>query len=328
MRRIASFVAAWLMATATYADAMEPAGSLITSAGWVKLHIVFGRFQAVASQPRLRQEASNRDQESFTFQSHSVSAQDGVAEIDYLLKSPHDYLSVKWRPDGAFHIRHERVDEQHLTVTYDQPAKGKVVLTVQRCGKRTTVRGADLWSLAISHREICDKYLAPSIAAFYPSLRITEMRDRIVDELFYIATQERPCPVGVEKLVEQLGADRFRMRRKAEEQLKELGPGVLRHLATENPRHLDAEQKRRIRRVRQHYRVASPDCCERVAAWLAPLPRTWLALMDDSQIQRREKAFAALCQSCDDRELVFTPHANDDQRQAEINELESQLVKN
>ena len=121
----------------------------------------------------------------------------------------------------------------------------------------------------------------------------------------------------------------YSTRQHAEADLKSLGPGVLPFIQQIPERHLDAEQRQRIERIRRHYHVNAPDCCERVAAWLASRPTTWLALMRDEEPMRRKLAYAALCASCgEQRTLEFHPSGDHDLRRRQLDKLHSQLATN
>lgn len=313
-------VALGLLGHATCGSAGE---NLITTSGWVRFQISFGRVAAVPRSHRLREDACRSDPLSSTSQEHSVRAENGAAQVHYLLESPDERLQIDWLPEGRFELAHQRGEDYSLRLVQmpGQPLRLSVVVQ----GERTEIQADDLWSMVLEHPAVCEQHLAPQLKRLRPDLRLADQRGRLVDELLRVAQEDRPCRTAVGELVEQLGSKRFRERQRAEQSLKRKGPGVLRYLDELEPRHLDAEQTCRIERVRRHFHGPAPDCCERIAAWLAPLPSTWLSLLDDTDPALREQAFAALCNTCDEPSLHFNPNAAPDAREAQIATLEQQL---
>lgn len=316
---------AWIVALGLlgHAACLSAGENLIARSGWVRFQVAFGRLAAVPRSRRLREDSCYSDPLSSTSQSHWVRAEDGAAHAHYLLESPQERLCVDWQPDGRFELTYDR-QAHHVRLL--QVPDGPLRLAVVVAGEGTTVEANDLWSLLLTHPTLCDEHLAPHLRRLRPDLKLAEQRQRIVGELLRVATEQRPCRKVVLELVDKLGADKYRQRQRAENVLLQLGPGVLRYLDELEPHQLDAEQTFRIARVREHYQAGAADCCERVAAWLAPLPSTWLTLMEHADEVHRQRAFAALCNTCGDPMLVFNPSAAPDARRAQIAKLQSQLA--
>jgi hypothetical protein len=211
-------------------------------------------------------------------------------------------------------------------VCFTQPAQGRLHLEVQRGDEVRTWEADDLWCLLLAQPAVCRQHLQPLLARLRSDWDFDRQRALLRSELLRLADHTLPTSEEVAELVGQLGSDRYRRRLCAERKLASLGPGVLRHLDRLKSRTLDAEQRMRLAAVRRQLQGSHPDRCERIAAWLAPSPQAWLALMNDADHQCRQRAFQELREVCGGQ-LDFNPQAAADQRAQQIARLESSLLE-
>lgn len=316
--------------------AQQQRGSLLAASGWVRFQVVYGRLHAIPQHSQVRKTAETTNPLRRTYQSHAVAIEGSHVDVEYTLETPDEFMEVRYQPNGMLKLTHERTDESCFRLSLKQAPHASddsqhgLKLEIEHQGTRRTLAAANLWSLALREPRVFDEHVAPVLERICPAMRPTSLRKRIVQELYALSEEDRPCRLRVTSLVEQLGAQRFPTRQAAERQLKLLGPGVLPLLNTIPQRHLDTEQRVRMKRVRQHYRQPYADCCERIAAWLASFNDTWIALLDDARPENRRRAFAALCQNCGKSSEKFQFRANAPAKslRQQINQLQSQLVKN
>jgi hypothetical protein len=127
---------------------------------------------------------------------------------------------------------------------------------------------------------VCETHLLPLLGALRPDWQLGATADEIEADLLQLAAAGRlPQTQRWAGLVRQLGDGTFNERRIAERELRKEGPAVVAYLKSLDPRHLDVEQRQRIRRVVTGLVSQTEDTPERVALWLTGDESAWLAIL-------------------------------------------------
>jgi hypothetical protein len=125
-------------------------------------------------------------------------------------------------------------------------------------------------------------------------------------------------------LVQQLRDPSFSRRRDADHQLRAMGQNAVSFLNRLDERTLDAEQRTRIRQIKQSLHVHDGDTPARVAAWLADDPAVWLALLERENEATRTVAAKQL-EAILGHTLAFNPAAGESERRQEVRRLRAEL---
>lgn len=311
------------LAIESIASAAPPVGEVCSAIEtWVRLDLVYGRIRATPHCPRV--EITRESGDLPAGDGHRVEINGCAANLRVLYE----------RCDSGGWLR-LTVENREVTLTREsksparslrlhQPQSGPLRLEIRDDSGSHEWTGENLWSLVLGDPAICERHLDDALAQVRSDWRLSERRARLTEELLRVA-QVAPTREQIEAAVARLASPSFRERALAERELLAGGPAVLRHLDAIDRRLLNAEQQSRIERIAGTFRSAlDADRCERIAAWLAPEPTTWLCLMFEPDEQTRLLAYDALRRH-GGAPVEFDPRGDEGQRREQLGRLQGTL---
>jgi hypothetical protein len=229
---------------------------------------------------------------------------------------------------GELRITHApKGDGTSVHLTFTQPKRGPVVLTVGTGDKQQRLEAASIWHLLLEHPQTCQVHLYPLLNVLRSSWHLDQDLKNLKGELFRIAkANSSPDRAQWAALVKQLSSDKFVKRQKAERLLRGFGRAAVPYLQGLDRNKLDAEQQFRIKHIVLASYEGSNDTPGRAATWLVGDPRAWLPLLASETVELRRQAAAQL------KELVggtiaFEPDADAATRQKQIAEIRKTLAQ-
>jgi hypothetical protein len=264
--------------------------TLLSSLRWVQFSIVAGRIHGIPSQFGSTVSTRNDDVLSGRSERIAVNVTTGVPSVHYELTTKQEQVVVDVTSGDQVRIRRVPSGQSSLPgVEFSQESSGPLSLSVGDGDSRRVYRTAGLWQLMLAQPEVCREHLVPLLGLMRPDWRLAETAQE-VEELLFRWAQSRKLP-DVRRwaaLVTQLGADSFSERQLAERSLRRAGQTVLPYLQSLDEARLSAEQRYRLRRLRDELSGGADDQAERVATWLVADPQVWVSLLGRSdETQRR-----------------------------------------
>jgi len=308
------------------AQIREGKTSLPARRDWVRFRVILGRVSVVNAQygRSINEQSGNPltgDSETF-----SINVSAGRPTVRYVLKTESQHLQVDFlRGHHCTVSRQPQNDSGVTAMSYQQPARGPVVLTIGDGQSSRTYREASFWHLMLRYPEPCQKHLLPIFHSLRPGWGLDAVAGRIRTSLLRLARIEKlPDAAECEQLVEQLGNPNFQARRAAERKLKQLGFTVLRQLRDLDPNSLGPEQRMRVERIIDSLQVETDDTPGRIAALLIDDVPLWLILLESDAADDRLQAADHLSKILR-REILFDPKADAATRAAQLARLRAQL---
>ncbi len=225
-------------------------------------------------------------------------------------------LSIEWKP----------ADEQVEPVRYTQGQAGSSRLEVGANQRQRIYAAPSVWHLMIAHPAVTRKHLVPLLELLSFELDPVDTADEVESALTSAdASVVAPDRARWAALVEQLGAEEFARREKADRELREAGRMVVGYLKRLDPKQLDAEQQYRIHRIIQSMSShTGNDTPAQITAWLAGDPPVWLSLLDRADQSVRCLAAERL-KNLLGRPIDFDPAADAETRAAQLEHLRLQV---
>lgn len=302
-------------------------GHLISRTPWTRLEIVLGRLRLTHC--RIGQESTvsaNLPEKGIT-ESLAFSAKTAdSSRLRYQYADGEQMLRVDFEQAASVALDRVPASESKLaTVRFRQPLRGPITFVVEE-GQRTREFAADgLWQLMLAEPEVCRQHLTPILQSLRPEWMLESQSQQIEQALLATARQNRTSDaVRMTALVQQLRDPAFSRRQDADRQLREMGQNAVSFLNRLDDRTLDAEQRTRIRQIKQSLHVHEGDTPSRVAAWLADDKAVWLALLERENEATRAtagKRLGALLGQA----LAFDPAAGESERQQQVRRLRIEL---
>jgi len=217
--------------------------------------------------------------------------------------------------------RLSRADDHVAAVRYRQPARGNVTLVIEGVDQTREMVAPGFWHLMLAEPDVCRKHLLPVLESIRHNWGLETKTRQLEDALFAVARSGKlPDADRLRQLVRQLRHPKFERRQEADRQLRDMGQSVLAFLERLDEEALDAEQRTRIRRIKQALTVTDGDTPVRVASWLADSSHVWLALLDRADANKRSTAAKHLEMICG-QPLPFDPLASEIDRRRQIDQL-------
>jgi hypothetical protein len=184
-----------------------------------------------------------------------------------------------------------------------------------------------VWHLILAQPRVCDQYLIPALRLLRTDWQIGEAAAAtrallLTDPGIGQATSGRE----VDLLVEQLAHGEFRVRQRADRELRSRGRFVLGFLDQLDLSPLDREQRLRISTIRDAITSDWEDTPSRVAAWMSNDRAAWMALLEDEDPRHRRTARAQLSRLCE-HPVAFDPDAAPELRAEQIAGLRAALLR-
>jgi hypothetical protein len=137
-------------------------------------------------------------------------------------------------------------------------------------------------------------------------------------------SDETPDFERLHTLVERLQHPRFAVRQAADQELRALGQVAAGFIAGLKRRRLSAEQRLRLRQIRQSLQVSGGDTPTRTAAWLLGDKRVWVAMLESRELRSRQVAADHLAMLTG-KSLEFDALASPAERDRQVHRLRAQL---
>ncbi len=310
-----------------YAQDEPRPGNLISRTPWARLEIVFGRLRLTHC--RLGQESTvsanvpdKGISENLAFSSKTADS----ARLRYQYADGEQSLRVDF--EDAASVVLERVPNgtsKLATIRLRQPPRGPITVVFQE-GQTTREFAADgLWQLMLAEPELCQRHLFPVLQSLRSDWILEAQLRQIEQALLAAARWNRgPDAARMAALVQQLGDPSFSRRRDADHQLRAMGQNAVSFLNRLDERTLDAEQRTRIRQIKESLHFHDGDVPARVAAWLAGDPTVWLALLERENEATRTVAAGQLGTILG-RTLAIDPAAGESERGQQVRRLRAEL---
>ena len=307
------------------ADEITMARSLVEQLQRTTMRIVSGRMVVTSRQTGGRLSTSSRHGDRSERLTMDLTAQ--LPSVYYQQESEQLQLFIEIVGGRSVRIRLVPGSDNDLVqVDFSQQEGEPLTLSIGSDTDRHTVRGDSLWHLLLVEPELCRQHLEPLLELWRPGWHLMQTSDEIENALFHQVSQRRPSqPARWRELVDLLGDERFSAREAAFRELRRSGPAVLTFLRGLDPEQLDAEQWFRVRRLISVLSATyEEDTPQRVAAWLAPDARVWLAMLNRDDQQKRRVAAQQL-EALWDKPIDFDPAADSETRDAQVEKLWAQF---
>ncbi len=310
----------------------EPAAPerLLTRLDWVRFDVSMGRLLAAGSRVSQNQRQVLVVHATGGLEALSARIDHGLVSLRYAWQTDTEQLTVEVvrRDDLTIHWKHPVSDGRTVAVCLEQPPQGDVTLSIRSEGAKSTVfRAPTLWHLLILEPDACRTHLVPVLVLFRPNWSVDGDVKAIRNRMFEMAV--RPPAVSgqeVRALVDQLGLPQFRLRCRADRQLRAMGNSLLCYFNELDPETLDPEQRMRIRAIKNSFRDHLVDTPQAVACWLLHSKTVWIALLADGDPERRALASRHL-DWLSDTDIEFDPRGPRSVRSRQIASLRSQLLR-
>lgn len=266
--------------------------SLLSKLQWVHFAIVGGRVHGVPSQFGSTVSTHSKDVLSGRTERIAVNVTSGAPSVHYELTTKLEQVVVDVSDTDQLRIRRVAINQPlEPTVEFTQESPGPLVLALGEGMSRQEFRAAGLWQLMLAQPDLCAKHLTPLLELLRPEWRLTQTAQAVEETLLrWAQTRKMPDVSRWATLVDQLGGDQFAARQQAEKQLRRAGQTVLPYLQSLDATSLSAEQRYRVRRLRDELSGADDDNADRIATWLMADPAVWLALLHREDEGRRRIA--------------------------------------
>ncbi len=304
-----------------------PLGHLIARCKWTRFEIVGGCVTLTDTRLGQKSMLTSDNPETGVRETLSFSAKTPAsASLHYEYLGTTQQMMVDVERSKQVTIVHlSRADNDVDVVRYRQPERGNVTLVVDVDEETHEIAAPGFWHLMLAEPDTCRKYLVPVLKSARPDWRLESQARQLEEELFVVAEAGKlPDTDRMRQLVRQLSHPKFERRQSADRQLREQGQSVLTFLERLDEQAMDAEQRTRIRRIKQTLTITDGDTPVRVASWLADNSHVWLALLDRADANKRVAAAKHLEMICG-QPLPFNPLASDIDRRHQIDQLRVDL---
>ncbi len=303
-------------------------GNLISRMPWARLEIVSGRLRLTHCRLGQDATASANLPEQGIAESLRFSAKTSESvQLHYQYADSRQSLRVDFEQAASMALDRVSSGESKLaTVRFHQPQRGPATLAVEDGGTTREFNADGLWQLMLAEPDVCRQHLLPILQSLRPEWTLEAQSQQIEQALLAAARRNRaPDAARMTALVQQLCDPSFSRRQDADHQLREMGQAAASFLHRLDERTLDAEQRSRIRQIKQSLHVYDADTPARVAGWLADDRAVWLALMERKNEATRTIAAGQL-ETILGRSLAFDPAASEAERQQQVRRLRTEWV--
>ena len=227
-----------------------------------------------------------------------LSLHGGVPAIDYDQITQDFHLGISVRDGQYVHILREpqdgttKIERVEFTQTPGEPVKWSIGADPnQRLWQAPSV-----WHLFLDQPELVLQQLLPMLELLRPDWQLAATTTETETELLSLASRyPDPRREVWRRLVDQLASDSFAERQRADRALRQAGPAALGFLQSLDVRHLDAEQRFRIRRiVAAVSNYDAEDTPPLIARRLISDPMVWLSMLKRPELAKRRVAVQQL----------------------------------
>ncbi|MDA1050003.1 MAG: hypothetical protein O3C40_05925 [Planctomycetota bacterium] len=292
-RRIACLLLCLLFQHAASVRAeVPPATSLLARSRWVQFQIVLGRIEVANIQSSQTRTATSGGEGVDLFEKLTISGDTDTPSVRYERVTPSDLLIFKVINGNRVEIdRAATRSRQVVPVRFLQPPGGDIELRVGAESDSQTYRAPTLWHLMVGSPEVCETHLLPLLKVMQPGWRFEEVLSRAMDELIREAdASDFALRHTARRSIAKLNSPTFATRQLAQQQLIQLGVGILPYLNQISTSELTREQQRRLEHVRVDLRGEEADSPERLAMWLVEDERIWVSMLAHDELPIRKMA--------------------------------------
>lgn len=294
--------------------------------------VVSGRIVVTSQQTGGRQTNANRHGERSETMTMDLTAQ--LPSIHYQQESEQLQIFIEVIAGRSVRVRlvpgsaSDLVQVEFSQQEDDQHQREPLTLSIGSGGELRTVQAESLWHLLLAEPELCRRHLTPILELLRPGWHLMQTSDEIENALCQQVSQRRYAQQSRwQELIVRLGDERYSAREAAFRELWRNGPAVLTFLRSLDPHQLDAEQWFRVRRLIAALSASyEEDMPQRVAAWLAPDARVWLALLNRDDQQKRRIAAEQLVALLG-RPIDFDPAAEPETRSLQVERLLDEIQR-
>ncbi len=290
MRRRNAHVVALLisfsLATAVRGQESPTTKTLITKQKWIRFVMVQGRILAIV--PRGQNGAMSSSEDASIRETLGVHGQGDSTLVRYQRQCAKQEIQIHFFGQSDLELERRPLAPEIQPLRLKQPARGPVILDVGPADAVRRYEAPTLWHLFVTQPEVCRHELIPVLQILRPDWRLKERSHQI--ESLLLTEPSGDAPLGWEQLVAQLGDARFPVRQAAERELRSGGQNVLPFLENLDTSRLNAEQRSRVRAIRDSLGDQSEDTASRVAAWMVNDVRLWQAWSEHGAVAQRSQA--------------------------------------
>jgi hypothetical protein len=237
--------------------------------------------------PRHRKGSQNRDLGD-VYESITVTATRGIPSLHYVFQSPHHQLTL-----SVQHAKHVRIEsilpKTGERAVLDQPCSGPITFQINQGELNRTYSGTTLLHVRLDDPAGFDLHCGGLIQQLLRGRSLKQVNDEVAVAVFTQITKlQPPAAEQVRECVQKLRSPKLATRRKAERQLLSWGAPILPIIDAINPDDLDAEQRDRLRHIRNNFRSLDDDTARSLAMLLINDRAHWSRLarqMDTAQLQ-------------------------------------------
>lgn len=292
---------------------------------WARFELVRGRLEV-----RDIRRGQNR---SITVDHHEIMVREHISfRIDnqdlllhYERKGPQDSLILDVHGNRLLTLRWIPTSPEKKEVLYHQDLKQ---VRFQLGGENgQEYRAAHLWLMFLEHPDDCQRHLVPLLETLRQNWQLGRSLDTVETNL--IRTALAPPTIDMDSLrekIRELGSGPYRQRRAADLAIRSMGQEIVGILAEIDSRHLNAEQRLRIRRICESMSFRSADTPLSVTSWLKSSPSAWLCLMKHPDTTIRVSSHQRLAWLTGNP-VPFNPNASPAIRARQIATLREDLLR-
>ncbi|MDP6443022.1 MAG: hypothetical protein QGG36_15130 [Pirellulaceae bacterium] len=251
---------------------------------------------------------------------------DGLTCLHYQLSDARQRITFDFVGDHISLMR-EAKSADVTPLRYEQIGDDDVLLFVGEPTNERQFRARSLWHLWLVDPELCERELKPVLHLMRPNWTFRDQVARIERELFedHDAQVDGRRRAEYQELIDQLGDHRYQKRQRAYDQLRANGVEVLAFLESLDLRSLDAEQRLRVKKLRQGVRFQRGDNADRVACWMRDDRSVWFRYLGSESAEQRRIAHRQLCCLCG-QQLEFDPQGDDGARSEQLTRLAARIA--
>ncbi len=256
--------------------------------GVVRFQLVQGRLALDA--PRHRK-GSQSCQDGDIYQSITVTAERGLPSLHYVCQSPQQHLTLSVKNADTVRIESWLPESSERSII-EHAADGEVVWTIRRGEETQSQAASTLLHLRKQDERVFDNHFGELITRILQGTSLKLLGNQ-VHAAMLAETSKETVPFStadVSRCVDGLRSPRHHVRAMSQRALLSWGTPVIAALDAVATQDLDAEQRHRIKRIRDQLRSKAPDTPAGLAKLLVNDPKYWASISDDLQSTDRRLA--------------------------------------
>ena len=327
-RRMACLLLCLLFQHASAVRAEAPRNtSLLARLKWSQFRLVLGRIEVANIHSSQTRTATSGDEGDELVETLTISGDTDVPSVRYGRHDPTGSVAITVINGNRVEIDQTETAPEVVSVSFRQQPGTDMVLCIGDGTGSQTHHAPTLWHLLVTAPDACESHLLPLLELLQPSWQFGEMLSRATDELIREAdASDFDKRHSARSLIAKLKSSDFSTRQQAQQQLGELGVGVLPYLNLIADSDLTREQQRRLEQVRVKLRGQVADTPERIALWLVEDERIWLSMLAHDELPIRVFAATHLAKRFE-KPIDYDPEGTPLERQEQVARIRTRLVR-